>query len=103
MSDGFVKALDASELAPGETATATVNGTELAIVNLNGEFHALDSLCPHQEGPLGDGFVQGDAIVCPLHYWEFDIKSGEYLDDPTTCLKKYETKVEGGAVFVKVN
>ncbi len=103
MSEGFVKAIDAADLAPGETATATVNGTELAIVNLNGEFHAMDNLCPHQEGPLGDGFVQGDAIVCPLHYWEFDIKSGEYLDDPTTCLKKYETKVEGGSVFVKTN
>ena len=102
MSDGFVKALSASALSPGETTTAEVNGRELAIVNLDGEFHALDNLCPHQEGPLGEGFVQDGALVCPLHYWEFDIKTGEYLDDPTECVQRFETKVEDGDVFVKV-
>lgn len=103
MSDDFVKAIDAADLGPGETTTAVVNGNELAIVNLAGEFHALDNLCPHQGAPLGDGLVQGDTLVCSLHYWEFDIKTGEYLDDPTICLKRYETKVEDGSVFVKLH
>ncbi len=103
MSRGFVRALPASEVGPGEAAVAEIDGREVAIVNLDGEFHALDNLCPHQEGSLGEGFVQEGALVCPLHYWEFDVKTGEYLDDPTTCVKRYETKVEGDDVLVKID
>ncbi len=103
MSDhDFVKAIDADAVAPGEVRTAEVNGRELAIVNVDGQFHALDGLCPHQDGPLGEGYLQGRSLVCPLHYWEFDIDTGEYLDDPTTCLRRYETKVEDGSVLVRV-
>ena len=103
MRHGYVKALPASEVGPGEAAVAEVNGTEIAIVNLDGEFHALNNLCPHQDGSLGEGYVQEGALVCPLHYWEFDVRTGEYLDDPVICLKRYETKVEGGDVLVKID
>jgi nitrite reductase (NADH) small subunit len=94
--------LDTAEVEPGEVATAVVNGKELAIVNVDGEFHALDALCPHQDGPLGEGFVQSGCIVCPWHHWEFDVTSGEYLDDPTISVKRYETRVEDGVVMVRV-
>jgi len=102
-SDGFVKAIDAGQLAPGEATVAEVEGREVAIVNLDGEFHALDNLCPHEEGPLGEGFVQGETLVCPWHYWEFDVRTGAYLDDPSTCVRRYETRVEDGEVLVKLD
>jgi len=101
--DGFERAIDASELAPGEATVAEVAGSEIAIVNLDGEFFALDNCCPHEEGPLGEGYVQGGALVCPLHYWEFDVRTGAYLDDATVCVKRYETRVEAGVVMVRVD
>ncbi len=102
MSDGFVRAFSVDDVAPGEARVATVGGVEVAVVNLGGEFHALDNRCPHADGPLGEGFVQGEAIVCPLHYWEFDIRTGEYLDDPEVCVRRYETRVEGSDVLVRI-
>ena len=42
-------------------------------------------------------------IICPWHQWEFDVTTGEYLDDPTICVDRFETKVEDGEVFVRVS
>lgn len=100
--DGFVTVADASAVGPGEVVSAEVGGREIAVVNVDGEYFALDGLCPHADGPLGDGFVQDACLVCPLHQWEFDVRSGEYVDDPTTKVATYETRVEGGSVQVRV-
>lgn len=102
-SDGFVRAVGVGDVDEGDATTVVVNGRELAIVNDGGEFRAVDALCPHQEGPLGEGFVQAGCVVCPWHHWEFDLKTGEYLDDPTISVRTYETRVEGDDVFVKVD
>jgi len=56
-----------------------VGGEELAIFNLGEEFVAVDNRCPHQGGPLADGIVTGEKVVCPLHSWRICLRSGAIL------------------------
>lgn len=81
-----------------------VNGRELAIFNLGDRFLAVDGRCPHKGGPLADGIVAGDTVVCPLHAWKIGLTSGR-VERPSgipSCVQTYDTKVENGMVFVRL-
>lgn len=104
MMDAFVPTIAASDLPPGCATEVTVNAHELAIVNVDGTFYAVDNTCPHQEGPLGDGEVQGHCLICPWHQWEFDVRTGECLEDVSDApIRCYETRVEDGRVLVRID
>jgi nitrite reductase (NADH) small subunit len=78
---------------------------ELAIFNLGGAFRAVESRCPHKQGPLADGIVAGDDIICPLHTWRISLDSGfvkQPKDRTESCVKSYPCRVEAGIVVVAV-
>ena len=56
-----------------------VDGKHIAIFNQNG-FHGLDAICVHQDGSLAPGKLEGDVVECPLHFWHYNIKTGDLLD-----------------------
>ena len=65
--------------------------------------YATDGLCTHEEFHLEDGLVMHGEIECPMHQGIFDIKSGKAVSEPACVdLKIYETKVEGGKVYIKL-
>jgi nitrite reductase (NADH) small subunit len=97
----FVKACEASEIAPGTGKTVTVAGRELALFNVDGTFHAIDNECPHRGGPLGEGELEGCILTCPWHAWQFDVSTGESITDDMT-VARYDTKIEDGGVLVAV-
>ena len=96
----FVKVASANDLKPGENKVVNVNGTEVALFNVEGEFFAITNTCPHRGGPLGEGYLEGDAVTCPWHGWRFNVKTGVSPVIPTSKVPTYEVKVEGGDVFV---
>jgi 3-phenylpropionate/trans-cinnamate dioxygenase ferredoxin subunit len=49
------------------------------------------------------GSLDGNIIICPCHDWRFDLKTGEYEDDPSMKLKSYEWKIKSGKILVKVD
>ncbi len=49
---------------------------EICLARINGELKAVDNLCPHRRGPLGQGWIEGNAVVCPWHSWAFDLSTG---------------------------
>jgi nitrite reductase (NADH) small subunit len=77
---------------------------ELALFNLGHRFLATDNRCPHQGGPLCDGIVTGDSVVCPLHAWKFDLATGSVERPPRAqqCVRTYPTRVEDGVVLVQL-
>ena len=79
----------------------TAKKTKLALIYKDGEFSAISGVCNHVGGPLGEGTIDGDYIVCPWHYWKFHYKTGEgepgYEEDQVPA---YQVKVEHGRVFV---
>lgn len=81
--------------APGEGRNYEVAGERIAVFHLrSGEVFAVQSLCPHKNGPLADGLVGNGMVICPLHAWKFDLKTGDPIfgDCP---LKTYRIALDG--------
>ena len=96
----FVKLAHLSQLPEGAALHVEVGEGAVALCNVEGELHALDGICPHSNGPLGDGGLHGRILVCPYHAWEFDCVTGLCPADDTIRQARYAVKVEGGDVFV---
>jgi nitrite reductase (NADH) small subunit len=87
-----------------EGRAVTLAGREIAIFNLGDRFLATDNRCPHQGGPLCDGIVAGDSVVCPLHAWKVRLDSG-VVERPVSsdaCVGTYPTRVEDGMVWLEL-
>ena len=99
----FIKIAAASELpASGEAREFEVAGKAICIANINGSICAMDNVCLHEGGPLGQGYVDGSKIVCPWHGWEYDAQTGELFDSPKSKLDVYPIKVENGDVLLDI-
>lgn len=89
-------------IPPREGRAVAVAGRNIAIFNLGDRFLATDGACPHKGGPLADGIVSGDTVVCPLHAWKINLASGG-VDRPsgiTACVQTYPVRVDNGVVVV---
>src|ERR1017187_5397708 len=98
----FVRVAAVSEVEPGKVKQITVNGKTIALCNVGGTFYALDNVCVHRGGPLGEGYLDGDKVECPWHGWKYDVKTGTLAMDPGTKVATFEVKVEGSDVLVAV-
>jgi nitrite reductase/ring-hydroxylating ferredoxin subunit len=67
----------ADQLALDSIAQRRVAGRKLVIGRVRDGYFAIDDVCPHAGASLGFGTLEGNALVCPLHGWEFDVFSGE--------------------------
>jgi nitrite reductase (NADH) small subunit len=73
-----------------------------AFANVNGTISAMDNVCLHRGGPLGQGSIEGNKLVCPWHGWQWDPKTGEAAHDPSAKVAVYPIRVEGDDVMVDV-
>ena len=96
----FVKVATVSQVAPGTGMVATVNDKEVAVFNVDGTFHAIDNVCKHRGGPLGEGELDGDTVTCPWHGWQYNVKNGVCLTKEGITVDKYEVRVEDGEVKI---
>ena len=62
--------------AAGQVMEAEIAGVGICLANVDGELSALDNWCPHRRGPLGQGWLEGAAVVCPWHSWTFNVRTG---------------------------
>lgn len=99
----FVKVSSTGDLKPGENKVVDVNGTEIALFNVDNEFFAISNTCLHKGGPLGEGFLEGDTVTCPWHGWRYNVKTGVSPVVPTAKVQTYQVKVEGDNVMVAVD
>jgi nitrite reductase (NADH) small subunit len=99
----YVKLTSQSELpAPGEAKEFELGERTICVANVNGTITAMDNVCLHMGGPLGQGYIEGEKIVCPWHGWEYDPKTGQLSDDPKSKLDVYPIKTENGDVLIEV-
>lgn len=97
----WVRLCDAAQApAEGQVAEAEANGVQVCLARINGKLSALDNLCPHRQGPLGQGWIEGVAVVCPWHSWAFDLHTGQAEYPVGERVRVFEVKVEGDKVFV---
>jgi 3-phenylpropionate/trans-cinnamate dioxygenase ferredoxin subunit len=92
------------DFPPGTVRTLEIEGTLIAVFNLNGRFHAIEDLCSHEAETLSDGEIADDEIVCPRHGARFSILTGQALSPPAyEPVATFPVRVEGGMVTVKDN
>jgi nitrite reductase (NADH) small subunit len=89
---------------PLREGRAVMLGTrEVALFNLGDRILATSNRCPHEGGPLCDGIVTGESVVCPLHAWKVNLESGEVVRPANAkdhCVETYPTRVEDGVVVI---
>lgn len=88
-----------------EGREVAIGSRSIAIFNLGEKFLALESRCPHRGGPLADGIVTGESVVCPLHGWKIDLQNGSVQRPAETpaCVKTFATKVEAGMLLLEIS
>jgi nitrite reductase/ring-hydroxylating ferredoxin subunit len=90
------------ELSPGQMRWVAVNGERRVLANVEGMFYAISDVCGHRNAPLSRGQLQGYVIECPLHFAQFDIRTGELISGPVSmAVPVYEVRVEDGTVYIK--
>jgi nitrite reductase (NADH) small subunit len=100
----FIKAAKTSELASGQGMVVEVRGRAIALFNVNGEYYALDNICPHRGGPVGEGYVDCNnlTVQCPWHGWTFSLPSGVSPVNPIAKVEKFDVQVEGDEIRVSL-
>lgn len=98
---GVVKVARVADIPPGHKKVVEVDGVEIVIVNLDGAFYAIEDVCTHDGGPLGEGTLEGCQLICPRHGARFDVRTGAALTMPAVePAPTYEVQVEGDDIFV---
>ena len=86
----------------GSVMEAEVKGKAVCLANVEGRLCALDNVCPHRQGPLGQGWIEGEAVVCPWHSWAFHVETGMALPPERARVDVFPVKVEGENVLVNL-
>ncbi|MBM3221365.1 MAG: Rieske 2Fe-2S domain-containing protein [Candidatus Rokubacteria bacterium] len=97
----FVRAASTNDIPAGHGALLDVKGVMVALFNAGaGRFHATSPLCPHEDGPLAEGWLEGDAVVCPWHGFDFDLANGRCRVDEGLTIAVYAVRVVGDDVEI---
>jgi|SRR5215471_183633 len=75
---------------------------EICVANVDGNYSAIDNICLHRGGPLGQGAVEKGKVVCPWHGWEWDPKTGQEAHNADARVAVYPMKIEDGDVLVEI-
>ncbi len=99
----FIKAIAARDVPLGNVKVVTIEGRRIAVCNVGGEYFAVDDVCTHDGGPLGDGRLCDSQIECPRHGARFDVRSGRAIVLPAVLpIRTYGVEVAGGDIMVSL-
>jgi nitrite reductase (NADH) small subunit len=96
----FVRAARAQDVPAGKIYEFQVGGQAVAIANVDGKFFAINSICAHEGGPLGEGELLGCVVTCPWHMWQYDVRTGKLVENATVGVDSYPLEVRGDDLFV---
>ena len=97
----FLQVAEVGEIKPGERLLLEVDDQPIAVFNVDGKYYAIGDVCTHDDGPLGDGELEGYQIICPRHGARFDIRSGKVITLPAVIdTPWYPARVVNGWVEV---
>jgi nitrite reductase (NADH) small subunit len=97
----LTKLTNESELpAANEAKEFRCGEKEICIANVDGSYSAMDNICLHRGGPLGDGVILNGKVVCPWHGWEWDPQTG--VHDASSKVAVYPLKIENGDVLIEI-
>lgn len=92
-----------NDCGPGTAREFVAEDRIVALYNVDGAFHALDGVCPHQGGPLGQGGLNGCIVTCPWHGWQFDVRNGQHQLNRTYRHPGFTVKIVGEQVLIDLD
>jgi len=102
MPDGFVPVAKTGDVPPGGMIRVAVEREPIMLANVAGQFYAMRDVCGHRNAPLSRGKLDGHIVECPLHFAQFDVRTGKLVDGPISAdVPVYEVRVEGDMVLIK--
>lgn len=102
MSGTWHDVAGASDIEEDDVIAVEVEGNEIAVFNVDGEFFATHGVCTHEYACIADGVPQDGFIECPVHNGRFDIRTGKALGAPvSTDLRTYPVRIENGRVLLQ--
>ena len=99
----FVAVASFKELKSKGRELVEVNSEKIVLFFPEGKIYALNSICPHKGGPLDGGELVEEEIICPLHCFEFNIKTGVCLNPLSFSVRNYLVKLENDEISIAVD
>jgi 3-phenylpropionate/trans-cinnamate dioxygenase ferredoxin subunit len=100
----WVKVGEVGKPEPGEVKVIMPRGERIALANVDGQYYAIDDVCTHDGGPLGEGEVFDHSIECPRHGARFDVRTGKALSLPAIFpVKAYPVRVDGSDILIELD
>lgn len=102
MSEGYVKVGQVNDFPTGILKKVQVGREEVLVVNINGTIHAIANACTHRGGPLNEGELERNNVICPYHGGQFDVTTGKAVSPPPTKDEaKFDVQIQGSDVLLK--
>lgn len=96
----FIKVAQFSDLTAGQKMVVEYEGEEVGLVNLDNEIYAISDVCTHDDGPLMEGELDGDCVICPRHGARFNVKTGDFTFPAFAPVPRYHVKIEGDDILI---
>lgn len=97
----FIEVATLAEVPPGERLFVEIDANPIVVFNIAGQLFAIADLCSHDDGPLGEGDLDGYEVSCPRHGAEFDVRTGKALSLPAVVdIPAYPVRVVNGRVEI---
>ena len=96
----FIKIAVLDDIPRASGKKIKVNGKYIALFNYKNKIYAIRNSCPHQGADLADAHISDSKVVCPLHRWSFDLKTGAFSGNENIQIPTFEVKVENNDVYI---
>jgi nitrite reductase (NADH) small subunit/3-phenylpropionate/trans-cinnamate dioxygenase ferredoxin subunit len=98
----FVTVAKVGAIPEGEGRSFQVGDRLVAVFHHQGQYLAIDDLCPHMGASLGAGYLDEEGVVtCPWHAWRFCVRDGKWADNPRLSVDTFEVRVVGDEIQVR--
>ena len=99
----YLDIVPASELPAGERLFVEIEGSPIVIFNIAGQYFSIADVCSHDDGPVGEGSLEGYNITCPRHGAQFDVRTGKVMQMPAVVdIPAYPVRIVGGMIQLGV-
>jgi 3-phenylpropionate/trans-cinnamate dioxygenase ferredoxin subunit len=99
----WVRVAERNDIAPGTAKRIEVRTLAVALFNLDGEFYAIGDTCPRDDGSLSQGVLFGEMVQCPVQACKYELTSGACATFPDFAVPRYEVRVDGSAIHIRLD
>ncbi len=98
----FVRVARIEDIPENDGLVVKAGDREVGLFLIEGQVHAIDNICPHRQGPLAEGILDGKVISCPWHHWTFDVTTGLCTFHDQMKVDKFPVRVEDGEILLQI-